>query len=115
MTTNEAEVGSLRSRWAADPVASSDHIRRDVDLAVSILQEEGYQLDDSVLVTEIYKKSLDDGSTDTVTVMRGHMNGTMLFVNDQREEPVVKMAWDYNSEMRPGPIRRFAKKLGFGS
>ena len=115
MPTGEAEISSLRSRWAADPVASSVHLRRDVDRAVSILLEEGFEQIDGLLASERYQKTADDGTTQTVTVMRGHMNGTMLFENGQGGEPVTKMAWDYNREMRPNAVQRFVKRLGFGS
>ena len=106
---------SLQDAWAKDPVASSPHLKKDVEKAVQILQEEGYSpvSDNSGIGADLYERTDDEGVRETVMVMHGFLNGTMVFTKGD-EEPRNVMAWDYSREMRPNPVQRGLRALKRG-
>jgi hypothetical protein len=109
---------ALRDQWANDRVANSPYIKKDVDRAIEILLEEGFQRSDAKLGDETLERTLDNGVKETVILYRGYANGTMLFIRDGYEESRTMMAWEYNRKMRPNALERridsVKRKLGFG-
>lgn len=92
-----------------DRVASSAHIRKDVNRAVQILEDEGYRRYGESAMQMTFTKAGADYA-ETVFVFRGELNGTMIFNSSDGESRTI-MAWDYVRQKRPNPVQKAVDKV----
>ncbi|GEM_PF-6721376 len=99
---------------ANDPVANSPHLKRDVDRAIAILEDEGFEHDyyygSPIKYTgSLMRKTNEDGVDTLVYLFRGCVNGTMSIVKGEQSH--LMMAHEFNRAMRPTKLERLLDSI----